>query len=46
VKIEVDFIAFGFGAAAPAKALAQVCEMVWPLRGKLEKGRLTGPKWA
>ena len=35
-----------FGEAAPAQALAQVCEMVWQLRGKLENGRLKGPKWA
>lgn len=33
-----------FGEAAPAQALAQVCEMVWQLRGKAGKRQVEGAK--
>lgn len=33
-----------FGEAAPAQALAQVCELVWQLRGQAEKRQVKGAK--
>ena len=33
-----------FGEAAPAQALAQVCEMVWQLRGEAGKRQVEGAK--